>query len=1001
MLNIQLYLENQEVELNDSVSFPLTKSFENIWNPTDITVDYSKSINIPATNKNNKLMANAYRLDRSFNSSETTTNLGIYLDPLKRIPMQLVYNNDILLDGYAKYSSATTNDKGTYYTFNLYGALGDVFQKLLDCVINENMLNDAQKAEDDNGEKYILKESWAVSQIDRHLVEDCWKNDTPKMDSGRTDDSIGFAPAFRGQYSNFSSDSALGLTWNGDASTKPTDTASIEESLKSVWKSRSGSDESIKEAIDSIDFSYLVPDGINEHVMRQFRSYEQRPYIYFHALMNMFRDKCEELTGYTINLDPNWFSVNNPYWSRLCYMLDYISIGSNAKNTSNTLTSGSTQTFTNRTTHYLGGQVKYNVNRSLLSSGEIRLEPFNVKMNAKYKFEGNTSPYRLEMDRRAAIAVHIKTTTNSLNTVEIAKFWGATVPANRAYRPDGYTNDEFILLTQDTKIVTGEDLSGSVTMTVPRLTIPVLPTAKGVTLSIEFRYYDGVEWVNYEDDEGHPIIDMENYDWRVRPGNSYESIDEINVSPEINNSNFTYTLPSINYVVNWRNTMTSELKNLYSKDEPLFNVILQYTKMFGLIWKPNYQNKTIDIMTRPTYFKDYKIVDWTNKVDKSKGMTIEPVSFKSKYLIFNYEDVNGNNYSDYKNKYGIAYGSKKLKTKYNFDTAENKVFKNKIYPSSVSNRSIITKDELLSWSFGSGLVSQTTEVSFIDGDSEDRKSNTSFNNWYFRNLNKDTINQYYITDASSWELDNNKYCWLGENMIYEYGCGTPIYYLPQFSPVSKSTVDAQTVGCLFSCPNEDYTSDNSLEKAKGNFIYDVCWSDYINERYNANNKKLTCYVKLTVNEFNNFNHKTFVVVDNQLFVVNKIYDFDFKNTYTKVDLIQVTNIDGYTKQKIEFPPIVTSASRIVFNSELLNKYYFGNCSISVSNYPEVSYEIRKINAHSSSQLYVEDAEREGNITSLYMTYESDAQQFEQWELVLGKETDYGVTIPILINPELE
>jgi hypothetical protein len=48
-MKIQLFLNDLEVELNDNINFPLTKTFENLSNPTDIIVDYSKTINIPIT----------------------------------------------------------------------------------------------------------------------------------------------------------------------------------------------------------------------------------------------------------------------------------------------------------------------------------------------------------------------------------------------------------------------------------------------------------------------------------------------------------------------------------------------------------------------------------------------------------------------------------------------------------------------------------------------------------------------------------------------------------------------------------------------------------------------------------------------------------------------------------------------------------------------------------------------------------------------------------------
>jgi hypothetical protein len=43
------------VELNDSVSLPITKTYESLSNPTNILVDYSKSINIPITPQNTKI----------------------------------------------------------------------------------------------------------------------------------------------------------------------------------------------------------------------------------------------------------------------------------------------------------------------------------------------------------------------------------------------------------------------------------------------------------------------------------------------------------------------------------------------------------------------------------------------------------------------------------------------------------------------------------------------------------------------------------------------------------------------------------------------------------------------------------------------------------------------------------------------------------------------------------------------------------------------------------
>ena len=78
-------------------------------------------------------------------------------------------------------------------------------------------------------------------------------------------------------------------------------------------------------------------------------------------------------------------------------------------------------------------------------------------------------------------------------------------------------------------------------------------------------------------------------------------------------------------------------------------------------------------------------------------------------------------------------------------------------------------------------------------------------------------------------------------------------------------------------------------------IYSNFWKNYINERYNIQNKKLTCYVDLKPSDYNQFEWNKLVKIDGQLCIVNKIYDYDVNsNTTTKVDLITIQDINGYT-----------------------------------------------------------------------------------------------------------
>lgn len=1014
-MNIQLFLEGQEVELNKNVSFPLNKSFNNLWNPTDIIVEYSKSINIPATKSNNRLMANAYRIDRQFIINEDNPNIGMFLDPLKRIPMKLMYNGNILLDGYAKYTSATVNSKETYYTFNLYGALGDVFQSLMDCVVDENKLTDEQKNEPDGGKKYVIDCPWERYIINKDFVKNSWDTDDPSLD-GYIDpyNYIGMAPAYRGLYEDFESTSIWGLDHRALDGIFPTETKSVEDSLKREWVNTliSGgytADEA-QARVDALDYNIILPNGLSEHNMRQFRSYEQKPYIYINGLFSLFQRKCSELTGYTINLDSNWFNVNNPYYSRLCYMLDYLSVRGNTLQSSLPFTGYTETKFKEK---YCNSSATYNITDSaVLSKGNLTIDPFTLGLRV---ITGpvpstcvNAGEVQINITNRNCVTIDIAVTTGGNTTHHY--FWGGTGTPNFSYAnagpcPDGplskkYPEETYIYMTEDT--TWDKENNRWVYMsylTTKSFEIEHNPgDSISITYNLQFHRaksagdYYGWSGTYLSSDGNKYGVPVFIYDWGT---DRWANV--------VNSERFMFIVPNITYNSNWRTTTTCELRNLYTKDEPLFNVILQYTKMFGLIWKPDYNKKTIDIMTRRTYFKDYDVVDWSDKVDKSKGMTIEPVSFSSKYVTFNYDDVQGYRYSGYRNKYGVDYGEKKLKTKYNFDTKEEKLFKEKIGPSSVSCKSFPYVEDLRTWTTLSKLPTTTSEVNFIDCENEEETSAISLNNWYFRLPNKSTNNKYYISDVSNKELELGKYFWISNEFLSIYSCGISTYELPQFSPAFKSDFNGLTLGCLFNCPNEDYTEDKKITEAKGNYIYDICWSDYINERYNANNKKVTCYVKINPIEFEQFNFKTFVTIDNQLFVVNKIVDYDVNSNTTKCELVQVSDPSGYTRQKVEFPYIIYSEDEIHMTTKTDDYGTSASAQFKVQCWPSLSemafIEAVPISVGSPDSHIIEiEPEYYGNyVTNVSFWYESSGTYTEEWELQIKFDNGDIKKIPVYIN----
>ena len=371
------------------------------------------------------------------------------------------------------------------------------------------------------------------------------------------------------------------------------------------------------------------------------------------------------------------------------------------------------------------------------------------------------------------------------------------------------------------------------------------------------------------------------------------------------------------YVIRrWRDYIPVTLENIYFKeDAPLFDIVLQYTKMFGLLWVPDYETKTIKLMHRNTFFKNYSIEDWSDKVDRSKDFIVEPITFGSRYIAFNYDNIDGFRYSGYKDKYGVEYGSKSVNTGYDFGYETKDLFKG-ISPSSASSKSYIEFFQWEDWDLINRITPTQAKMSFIDCEDEDEKSAISIYNWYLRGGQKELSKEIRITDDTTLMKSINEYCWIHPDVssALENGFGTksvPTFDIAINSPDLFPNLTGRTLGVTFNTPNEDYTYDKLPSKTAGDSIYNLFWENYINERYNVQNKKVTAYFDLSTADYLNFDFNKFIIIDNQLFMVNKIFDFDLSNAgLSKVELIQVTNIDVYSNGSETFPQVVISPTEV-------------------------------------------------------------------------------------------
>lgn len=964
-MKLQLFIEDQELDLTGAEVFPLNKTFENLFNPTDIIVDYSKSINVPITLNNNKILGNSYRLDRAI-LVNNTTNIGMYLDPNKRIPMKLVYNNEVVLDGYAKFVSSTSSIKNNYYTLNLFGVLGDIFNKLRNVAVSIEDVDETLE----NPEQYVINDysldhsDNTPTIFDNSFVADSWQYDdinTGHPSGDYVNNIYGAAPTYCGFYPDFESNR---VQW--------TDTQSslIEDELRETWKQKyyanNGIDpekptdaqkEQAETWVDGLDPSGFVGDGFRDYQMGDYRAYKQRPFIYFNKLLYMFKDKLEELSNYKLELDTNWFNANNPYWAKLCYMFDFLQKDGDENYQSLNLIEPSqirinqsiSQNDTNRNYIY-SRTIRMGITGSTTTTGLIT-NPFNLSMDLlldkSLKSFSDVYTYANESEIRLWKWVGIKVDISCGNSTHTFYSSGSSLSYFESVS-DLYNGG---LWVTDWSFPTADNY------------LPLLQATDNMVEGWQNRL-DTVEWFHYIPipamafegafEVGDEMTITVSLGTRTALGSSSDADrvgrslfhgsnstrnDDIGVSINIYGNNtgtgivegeLSINVLPITYRNPWYNVPVG-LKSFYKKEDPLFNVILEYTKMFGLVWSVDYSTQTIKLQRREELFKNYQIEDWSSKLDKSHDMIVEPVAFPTKYIRFGYDETDGYRYSSYKESYNVEYGDKIVKTGYEFNSDDANLLEG-LSPSMSSNRNFITYMDALHWDTLSNLKATTDYIQRLECADKDNAAPIQSCKWCLRGKNvgsNDIDKKCYITNDTPLMLAEGKSYYIDPRAIaagyIEYPIAITHYGLPLFSPVYKDTnLNFSTYNtyysCLFNTPYVDYTADKSFLNAKGRTIYDLFWNQFINERYNVQNKKVTAYFNLDVVDYNLFKFNKFVSIENQLFMVNKIIDFNpTNNKSTKCELIQIYNPNSYTNSLVEFPYIMVNTDMYDY-SEADNAY---------------------------------------------------------------------------------
>jgi hypothetical protein len=286
-------------------------------------------------------------------------------------------------------------------------------------------------------------------------------------------------------------------------------------------------------------------------------------------------------------------------------------------------------------------------------------------------------------------------------------------------------------------------------------------------------------------------------------------------------------------------------KGIFQRD-----FFISICKMFNLyVYDDQFDEKKLIIKPYIDFY-DGTAIDWTNKIDRSKPLSIKPMSeINARYYQFKYKQDNDHYAENYRKKFNEGYGDYLFDTQFDFvkdtDTTEL-IFANTILYQYTGTDKIYPAIYKLSNS----------------------------------NISEDPIDSIVrilqakkITGRASYKIKNG---------------GTDLVTLTAYG-YGGHLDDPFTLGndIGFGAPKEIYFDATSYPTTN---LFNAYYSDYMAEVTDKNSKLLSCNVLLNTLDILNLDFSKLIYIDGSLFRLNKVTGYnpiDYQTT--KVELLKVIN----------------------------------------------------------------------------------------------------------------
>lgn len=683
MKNTELYIADTLVDLDSESIITMTYTLEDTDNPTIVKNSFSKSITLPATENNNALFGHIYNLSRE-TLLVANRNNGVYFNTLKRTPFAFYNEGKLVESGYVQLTGIAVTNGMARYTVQAYGGLGDFLYNLMYTEEGDrrNLASLDFDIEGHDGDHTTEMDF----TINRNVVNRAWST-LPRAGRNSIEEVLQFVPAYNGVSSDFDAKHAV-INYNGITSM----------GLPRILTDN-GKNYITINGYGGLEFSR----SMDEAEVRDMRSYLQRPALSVEVLFKACANPANN-GGYTVNLDPAFFSEDNPLYHDAYITLPMLGVETESTESSFELIGsdgyigGTSNTFVREIVagYYTIANTPTNANIKVTVPLSIAIDSTLSELYTEvdlYKYKernevGIVSTYHV-YDKTYYSAIVAQVIVTDRDSGKVLAVSNEVAFSNKgAFKRDWGVYSKFDNVDRGVENIKGhfkqkdglcQFVSELNTNTFPLSVSFIKGNVEGVVVTLRVqRAYKS----NYTDISNNASLLWKNasfYEEKMLENYTIDNIKSVdNVigcyregsTVEISIAN----LPSIAS----GSKVTKEI--LLGSTESPADYLLSYIKLFNLRFIKDVGTKSVTIT--PNYFNG-NIIDIEDRIDRGQEVNITPNVFSKKFMRLGLNQPETYFAKKYKAMNKLDYGQKRVDTGFAFNNDTEEIYKDNLYTSAV------------------------------------------------------------------------------------------------------------------------------------------------------------------------------------------------------------------------------------------------------------------------------------------------------------------------------